>query len=818
MNRKNIYYWLLLPVLALMMGACGESNNDEELSKPDTPVTPVNPGDWQTVPAKGGTIEKGDIALTFPAGTFDADTKVAITEVKKGSVGGECEVSPFYQLTVSNATNKPITVKMKAKETDDGNAEFMVQSPAYSISQNQDVTNECTLETNYIGGEYTASIPTLNEPEDENHASFTIGLCRNPYIDTDETRQVTRASDSSDPDYIEGETDSVKWKAYINYSKLKDFNEIQYRHLKKNLSNLKECIKSSIEQIHELGIEWPRKDVRLNYRIESMGEGKFGCFNANFLSRHWDCITVNAGYVLNPQDFRILWKTIMHETLHNYQSYYNPGWAPNPLQDNCAMYEMGAVWIEKFTNDGKLDGFFQVTSGLLSTFKNNFRVGIPRELDEVWGLYGTGTPYAEMGYAMAPLLYYMISKNYSRGFTDKSVASLYTKYWKKVSNGYCLIDILNEWYNETFKEHFFNDQAEHEDNLSDYYLALWKGDLMDYFNFYRIAKGAEEKETYAEGVVIEKLSEKNSTLKLNGTVYPYGCEGMLFQIDPTSFTEDILKEKEMVIKEKNGHKTFLLYKDGEKNLQYSKMIESSTDSITVSGEFLAELQKRNKNKTVFFLLTVKDDTGGLQFKNTNYAYKTESSVELRDAKKKDTTFERLNFWISMEYTYTYTTKKETKTEESGYSCDIDFQPEQFKTTKKGGNTYTVTAKSEINGIQYSLTFSYKDEGRDRWNQITMSDIKDMEFSAIPVSDDAKYIYGAENQHEMVSFKIGNDSPGVEYDYYDEDNYGNRYLSWFISHAQLSDVTITYINPNKSNVVFKNAMISVKAYYEFHKYH
>ena len=58
MNRKNIYYLLLLPVLALMMGACSESNNDEEPSNPDTPVTPVNPGDWQTVPAKGGTIKK----------------------------------------------------------------------------------------------------------------------------------------------------------------------------------------------------------------------------------------------------------------------------------------------------------------------------------------------------------------------------------------------------------------------------------------------------------------------------------------------------------------------------------------------------------------------------------------------------------------------------------------------------------------------------------------------------------------------------------------------------------------------------------------
>ena len=37
MNKKNICYWLLLPVLALLMGACGKSD-DEEVFTPDVNV------------------------------------------------------------------------------------------------------------------------------------------------------------------------------------------------------------------------------------------------------------------------------------------------------------------------------------------------------------------------------------------------------------------------------------------------------------------------------------------------------------------------------------------------------------------------------------------------------------------------------------------------------------------------------------------------------------------------------------------------------------------------------------------------------------
>ena len=87
-------------LLATPFTACSDSDDPEVPDKPDTPVTPVNPEDYQAVPVSGGTIEKGDIAITFPSGTFTKDEQVAITEVKKGEIGGKNEASPFYQVTM----------------------------------------------------------------------------------------------------------------------------------------------------------------------------------------------------------------------------------------------------------------------------------------------------------------------------------------------------------------------------------------------------------------------------------------------------------------------------------------------------------------------------------------------------------------------------------------------------------------------------------------------------------------------------------------------------------------------------------------------
>ena len=107
----------------LLTGFTACSTSEDKVEEPKTPQTPeqpenpkpdvpVNNGDWQTVPATGGTIQKDDISITFPDGTFTTDAQVAITEVMKGEIGGEYEASPFYQITMPCNAGKPMTIEI----------------------------------------------------------------------------------------------------------------------------------------------------------------------------------------------------------------------------------------------------------------------------------------------------------------------------------------------------------------------------------------------------------------------------------------------------------------------------------------------------------------------------------------------------------------------------------------------------------------------------------------------------------------------------------------------------------------------------------
>ena len=116
MKQSTFKSWasfsLMCAALLLMtaFAACSKDSSVEDI--PDNPETPIDPGDWQAVSVAGGTIEKGDIALTFPAGTFAKDEKVAITEVKKGDIAGEHEASQFYQVSMPCTAGKPLTLKV----------------------------------------------------------------------------------------------------------------------------------------------------------------------------------------------------------------------------------------------------------------------------------------------------------------------------------------------------------------------------------------------------------------------------------------------------------------------------------------------------------------------------------------------------------------------------------------------------------------------------------------------------------------------------------------------------------------------------------
>ena len=173
--------WMLSLLSALFMftafTACSSTEDKvEEASKPK-PDVPVADGDWQTVPATGGTITKDSLSITFPSGTFAEDAKVAISEVKKGEIGGELEASKFYQIAMPCTANQPITIKMKSNELAD-NICFVAQANAYCMSAGEFKKRENHYETSYSNGEYTTTIPAIMGDDKDTNLYFTIGLGR----------------------------------------------------------------------------------------------------------------------------------------------------------------------------------------------------------------------------------------------------------------------------------------------------------------------------------------------------------------------------------------------------------------------------------------------------------------------------------------------------------------------------------------------------------------------------------------------------------------------------------------------------------------
>ena len=578
-------------LLSTVFIACGSSDDSDT---PDTPETPVNPEADLHVPVTGGTIMKGDIALTFPSGTYDSDTKVAITEVKKGEIGGENEASPFYQVTLPMSSNKPFSVKMKADKAD-GNISFVVFSTGYAISGNSEATNESRLETVYNNGEYTATMPAFDRNDSKENTTLIIGLGKLPDYNVAEARMTTRANNS-----VIGKEGNVNWELDITYGYMDKYS-LNYRKLEALLPQVNIYIKESIRTINSLGLHIP-DTATLHYHINApslIWPESDGYFSASPLSRDFDCINLLDKLVLGS-DTKRLKMSILHETFHNFQTYYLPGNWYKPIGSHNTMFESGAVWIEKYMNNGQLNGQWQKEAGLANNILNHFRIGLSRSSTDILGQYVDLSPYAEYGYAQAPLLYYMISKNYSRGYDDTVIASLYDHYWKLISDAdYTFVDVLDDWYFGVFSEEFFDGA----DNINDYYLALWKGEVMSAFSFDNSESVLED-----HNMKVDIMNEKNSKFSLDGKVYPFGCEGLLFKMDKTSFKDSLLNENEMVIKQDaEGVKTYLLYTQGPKTYQWPTVAVKG-DSIVITGEELEALRKQyGFFSSYFFLLTVRED-------------------------------------------------------------------------------------------------------------------------------------------------------------------------------------------------------------------
>lgn len=178
--KKQSRMWLhLLCSIILLAGltACssteGEANGEPE---PIKPTEPISDDDWQTISTDGGTIEKDDITIEFPSGTFSTDSKVAITEVKQGEILGEDEASKFYQIVMPVSAHRPITFSVKCDEpADDIYLITYITTPSMHLI-GTNMSFPISYDATYSNGEYTATLPAFENGDEEDELFFSVGL------------------------------------------------------------------------------------------------------------------------------------------------------------------------------------------------------------------------------------------------------------------------------------------------------------------------------------------------------------------------------------------------------------------------------------------------------------------------------------------------------------------------------------------------------------------------------------------------------------------------------------------------------------------
>ena len=564
-------------LLATFITSCSESGSDSDPSTtPTQPQTPVSDGDWQVVPATGGTIEKGDITITFPSGTFNKDTKIAITEVKKGETCGEYEASKFYQLTTPAKLDKPISVSIKSEEQAD-DIRFMTVAQALEKSTYELVQQDVSFDADYSNSKYHFTLPATKNDEDDGNTYLTMGLAHYPSgDDVNGTRTGTR--------YImEGQVGNIEWyyePSWLLTSKQKSL----YNRLKPKIN---QYVIEALKQIQALGFSTrSSRKIPIHFVNDFLfGKDAFGFFEQHTLYDEWNVVKINMCKFSDLYDkdgeeafLAQLKRTTIHELFHYYQSEYDPRSpikkAFSPGEENI-LCEAGSVWIEQFVNDGQLDGNF-VSQYLPSYRKSlyNYR--------ECWKLDSENNKTfvkmtAAHGYGMSSLLYYMTSPisemKGTFGIDKMEIVKLYKK-WKTYTTK--TFEPLESWLRDYDAWDSFSRYK-----YDEYLLTMLCGDLIPGIN---------------EGIITTSETSTNLLTNTDGKYerkmpcLTYGCD--LLSCNFTSYKnekgENSFEGKEIVIKQLNpDFKTYVIAR-GTKRKQIGGVLEEG-DSMVIAGENVKNL-------------------------------------------------------------------------------------------------------------------------------------------------------------------------------------------------------------------------------------
>ena len=397
---------LSLAAVVLLSAACFEENPPESPSDENTP-------EWMDITPSGGTMKQDGITVTFPAGTFSADSKVGLSPIRKGSLLGEYEKSTFYKVTLPpSGSQKSFTIKIQCPE-DAQDLCVVVQSPGLVRGSGEIVIATRQVAASYANGEMTVNVPVYTTDNTEESPYFAIGLVED-FLKSDETR----AGNSGE---VSNDQYSLRWpiyKTFTNWNKYKGENRL------KILRFLNENIPPAHQVLKDFGFKWTTRSIP--YQIEDFDDawgyevvdwlfGNFGDWYTYIkisAPKMLELVTAEVGSGKYNDYSNNLKQTLVHETFHYiHDTVYDSRLAASKsisgfAGDQWAMFSDAiACWTEKGTGDKRIseNTVFFVNS-LLQSF-----------LPTTWG----STAYQHSGYAMA-----LFTEWLSRHSSDKKIPTL----------------------------------------------------------------------------------------------------------------------------------------------------------------------------------------------------------------------------------------------------------------------------------------------------------------------------------------------------------------------------------------------------------
>ena len=742
-TTPKVWMLSLLSALFMLSGltACDSTEDSVDDSSKPKPEVPISDDDWQVVPATGGTITKDSISIIFPSGTFSKETKVAITEVKKGEIGGEYEASKFYQITMPCTASKPLSFKVKNSERND-DINFVALANAFNLCKGEEKKVELHYDTKYSNGEYSATIPAINGDVEDDNIYFTVGLGRFTNSDSNKTRGLILPYET----LLEGKVKNVSYIIRYRWTTLDDWashiwGQGTLNKVVEMSGRIDNYVQEALTKIQDLGFK-PKGEKVLYVDFDPSEKDDWGGFQVCGVPGEggwsmWVGLGINK--LLNPitteEDIRC---TVVHEIFHWFQYFFDPRSNYKKSKkshggEEGVLYEMGGVWAEHLLNDERLNTnylFSEVMSGEIFQDK----MGLTDYFDRLPRIGGKtdNDIRGQQGYSMGPLLYYLCSTNALKvfGIGNDKVLELHEQWGKSfVSTLFAgsslvkpTIEILDHWAFGTHNCGIFSGCQ-----IDNYYLNLLSGKVLkdiSIFTHYDFLNAKTLKNTDKEKLVDTNFDK----IPFEGTVYPYGYAFRSIQFK--GLKGQIMKEKKLVIKqEKEGVQTYLLTANRtDKKFERIGTVAKGQDSIVVSGSKLESYRKADGTfDQYFFFVTTRtsnstSDTGAKPW---------EVTVEIMDAKKEEDKFEPRTDITSVDIHWrSSTTGGNWANEENNkfqYNNMLDTGRDNPIQVSKSGNTISVSGKKKRSSIgvfdcdiEYSFTINYTSKGYGEITDLSLS--------------------------------------------------------------------------------------------------